>query len=218
MMDQQAQPGLKRAPAPILVLSADGAVIDTLAAPPGQEQAYIRSGEHMGALPAAFGRILSLAVRGRQLYVATGAFQGFDLYDPDRGWLQSTRLAGTEDLTIRPDDLAAFNNAMLAEMPSSSARAEFSVLLNTVEVPRTKAPVSRIVVDDAGSVWLSEYESPYFGASGWHIIDGEGRYRGRVATPVSLRIQDVRHSKVVGVWRGEDGVQSVRVYPLSVNP
>jgi hypothetical protein len=216
-LDQQAQPGLTRFPAPILVLSPDGTVADTLASPPGQELAYIRMGERMGGVPGAFGRVLSLAVRGQRVHVATGAMHGYDVYDPDRGLIQSTRLTSDLDLSIRATDIAAFQSTILREIPDSAARAAFSEMLKTAATPRTKAPVSRILIDDTGVLWLSEYENPYFNNGVWHLVDPQGGYRGRVTAPTSLLIQDVHGSRVVGIWRDDLGVQSVRVYELDAD-
>ena len=48
----------------------------------------------------------------------------------------------------------------------------------------------------------------------WSVFDSRGVWLGDVPTPGQLRITEIHSHAVVGVWRDDLDVQTVRVYEL----
>lgn len=48
----------------------------------------------------------------------------------------------------------------------------------------------------------------------WQVFDREGRWLAAVRTPPRFRIHQVGDDHLLGVWRDEDEVEHIRVYPL----
>ena len=61
-----------------------------------------------------------------------------------------------------------------------------------------------------GPVWVAE------GLQGqeWHVYDQEGRFRARAELPSRFRPTEITASRIVGVWKDELGVESIRVFRL----
>ncbi|MGH9204638.1 MAG: hypothetical protein ACRD2A_25700, partial [Vicinamibacterales bacterium] len=71
------------------------------------------------------------------------------------------------------------------------------------------------VVDDAERrIWLGSYKRPGDKQQDWWIFTVEGAMVGRVTVPAALTVMDAGTDYVLGVWRDEDGVQTVRLYRL----
>jgi hypothetical protein len=70
-------------------------------------------------------------------------------------------------------------------------------------------------LDALGNVWLSDYENSYVATGVWRVFDREGRYLGEIRSPAQLRILEIGEHYVAGVWKGDLGVESVRLYALN---
>ena len=46
------------------------------------------------------------------------------------------------------------------------------------------------------------------------MVDSAGRLLGRVTLPPSFRLTAIGSDRVYGVWKDEEDVEHVRVYPL----
>jgi len=211
---EDATPGLHRFPTTVLVLDSAGAVVDTVGVFPGAEQSYRRVDGRLGTVSSPYGRVLSLASRDGQAYVATGDFLGYDVYTASGKHLRSIRAAGP-DRTLRASEVAAYNDALLAQIPNQAQRDAYSRFLKGAEAPRQKAAVSRILLDPLGGVWLSGYETEFLPAAVWHVFDSRHRYVGAIPIPTGLRILEIGPQHVVGIWTDDSGVQSVRVHALA---
>jgi hypothetical protein len=166
-----------------------------------------------GVVAAPFGRTLALAVKGDQLYVATGDFLGYDVFTATGKQLRSIR-AVSPDRSIRPSDVAAYNDALLAQIPSQAQRDAYAKFLTRADVPRQKAAGSRLLPDPLGGVWLSGYENDVISSATWHVFDSSHRYVGAISVPRGLRIMEIGARHIVGLWTDASGVQTVRVHEL----
>ncbi len=82
----------------------------------------------------------------------------------------------------------------------------------------------RVVVDRAGFSWLQENEmiSDAFELSGpyprptvrWGVFDPEGAFLGRVEIPARLEVQAIGPDYLIGIYRDEYDVETIRRYRL----
>ncbi len=206
--------GVHRLPATVVVYDADGAPLDTVGVFAGYETALTDLGGQVVQGVVPFGRTLSLAAHGESIYVGTGDVLGYEIYTPDGEKVRSVRATGL-DLVLREDDLAALKGAVLDEAPDEAARAALERYWDHAPRPEQRAAYSRMLVDAAGNVWLSDYEMPpYFNTGVWRVFDSGGRYLGEVDVPQRLHILEIGKMYVLGVWRDGLGVESVRLYRL----
>jgi 6-bladed beta-propeller len=211
---ESATPGLHRFPSAAVVLDSTGALLDTVGVFPGAETAYFTVDGHVGSLHAAYGRTLAFATRGDTSYVVTGDFLGFDVHDVEGRRVRSVRATGP-DRTLREEDIARFNNAFLAEISDSAARAGFKRALEVAASPPAKAAVGRILVDPRGAIWLSAYENEFMPAPVWFVFDRDNRYLGDVSMPAGLRVLEIGDRYVLGITKDDAGVEVVRVHALA---
>lgn len=73
---------------------------------------------------------------------------------------------------------------------------------------------TRMHVDGVGHLWVALRSPPPSEVVTWSIFDPHGVYLGDITTPTRLRITEVTADAVVGVWRDELDIQTVRVYDL----
>lgn len=212
-LDPSAPAGLHRSPAAAFVLDRDGVQMDTVGNFPASEMAITRVDGRPGAVPPPYGRMLSFALEGELIYVGTGDFLGFDVYSPDGRKLRSVR-APEPDRTLTTVDVELFQAAMLDALPSGVDASAFEAILREATVPREKAAYTRLLVDPRGKVWLSEYESSFLATGLWRVVDGEGNPVAEVRVPDGFRITDLGVDHVLGVWRGDFDVESIRMYQL----
>lgn len=71
-----------------------------------------------------------------------------------------------------------------------------------------------LLVDDSGHLWVEAYRPPWEREPTWEVFAPDGRWLGRIRTPVRLRILHIGGDFVLGRWRDENDVEHVRLYPL----
>lgn len=82
-----------------------------------------------------------------------------------------------------------------------------------IPLPERLPAYEQIVLDRAGNLWLAEYmvldETPI-----WQVISPDGRWLGSLTTPPGGRISEIGRDYVLGTWRDEMDVETVRMYGL----
>jgi hypothetical protein len=212
-MREDATPGLHRFPSAAVVIDSIGAVVDTIGVFPGAETAYYTLDGQLGSLSAAFGRTLGFATNEGEAFVVTGHFLGFDAYDTNGNLHRSIR-ARHDAPPLQKEDVDRFNQALLDEINDSAVRDGFRRAFELMEVPPTKAPAGRVLVDPRGHAWLAAYENEYMPAAAWHVFARDGSYLGAVANVAGLRILEVGNQHVLGIVRDGDGVETLRLHEL----
>lgn len=85
--------------------------------------------------------------------------------------------------------------------------------LRSLSMPEFLPTHEWILVDRVGNVWMSEYvvldEEPR-----WQVFDCDGRWLGQVAMPRGGRVTDIGDDYLLGVWRDDMDVETVRLYEL----
>jgi hypothetical protein len=86
--------------------------------------------------------------------------------------------------------------------------------LDQVQVPEHLPAWERLLVDDAGSLWVQRMPWPGAVPPEWDVFDPDGEMLGTVRMPAGFRATHVGADFVLGVWTDEDDVEYVRMYRL----
>lgn len=81
----------------------------------------------------------------------------------------------------------------------------------TMPFPAAFPAFDQLIRDDRGRLWTRRYRTPDDRHDQWLIL-ADGRWIGRLATPVGYRVMDIRGDHLAGVWQDTLGVEYVRVY------
>lgn len=204
--------GMRRDPAAIVRLAADGAALDTVALYPGRE-VWISVEGGRGVMNAPlFARTTAVALAGPTIIVGDQAGFAIDMLSADGGKLRSARIEGL-DLAIDRNAVARAADALLEQLPRAE-RAARRRMLEALPQPPTRPAFGRIVVSAAGEIWVSEHTPPPLEPVDWYVLDPDGRWLGNVTVPDRFRLEAVGEDRVAGVWRDEYDVEHVRVHAL----
>ena len=72
----------------------------------------------------------------------------------------------------------------------------------------------QVLLDRAGNLWTVRVRWFWSEAPVWQVLDPQGRWLGQVAMPPGGRISEIGEDYVLGVWRDEMDIETVRMYGL----
>ncbi len=137
-------------------------------------------------------------------------------YGPGHAFeIQERDLAGALKRIIRLDRARrALPPEVLASMRTSTVSPSGGAPQNRqVPLPDSLPAHEQIVLDPSGHIWMAEYvvgeEVPL-----WSVFDPDGHWLGSVGMPSGGRISEIGEDYVLGTWRDDLDVQTVRVYGL----
>lgn len=195
---------------PLLKIAADGSVIaDSLALVPGPDVAE-------GSRRPLFARFP--VVLSDQNRLVIGGDEGFRVWAIDL-------TSGDTTTFERQGAVRASNAAMIAALKEAElarvrdgpeADAWRGQIESRYEAPvyRDTLPViQRILSRLPSELWVQHYLAPTDISAVWSVFDGRGVLTAEVKVPRSFTVMDVTENLVLGVWRDEFDVESVRVYP-----
>jgi hypothetical protein len=208
----EARGGLIREPAAVARYSMDGSHLDTIGLFLGRE-VFIGSDAGRAVMAAPlFARTLSVAVSDERVVIGDPVTFEFGLYTPAGDLLRLVRIRDL-DLRVRHEDVEAEIEARLAAEPPER-RSTMRVHLEAMDVPATRPAYGRLLADREGNVWVADYATAASEPREWRVFDPEGRLLGRVTLPERFRALDIGAEWIVGVWRDEEDVETVRVYRI----
>lgn len=158
-----------------------------------------------------FGPMVHLAGGAGRLYVVEGGRAGVHAFD-QLGRPEWTRVVPMPRRPVTPALRNSWCDSYRCTGPGRPITPEF---------PDALPMIQRVAgASDGSEVWLQEYvaASDQAGEVEWWILTHEGSPLRRVLAPTSLRITDVRDRRVLGVFTDAFGVQTVRVYGLTMPP
>jgi hypothetical protein len=80
--------------------------------------------------------------------------------------------------------------------------------------PSTMPSYEAVFLDDAGNLWVHDFQPTPPTPPLWTVFDPEGRMLGSVALPDRFRPTQIGSDFVLGVWSDDLDVQHVRMYRL----
>lgn len=120
-------------------------------------------------------------------------------------------------VTPRPvtaDDVEREKQAAVDGFPESM-RESLRRSLDQATAPESMPVVSRVLVDDAGRVWIRPFRPRWEEPDTlWTVLEADGSLAGTVAMPPEFTPDEIGRDRVLGVWRDELDVGYVRMYRI----
>ena len=214
LIPQDAQ-GRGRTFTPLVRVSRSGRALDTLVTIPDAEYHVAPDGD--GNLVHFTPRSAALP-SGDRMFVTTAEAYRIDEYTGD-GVLRRSLRRTDPPRSVGPADVAALLDQRLERARSDAERVHLERSFN--EVPHADmlpAYDRSILLDDIGNLWAKQYAAPRDSLANWDIFDESGRYLTVITVPLAFNIVDVGSDDVLGIWRDELGVESIRLYELQKRP
>jgi hypothetical protein len=203
---------------PLVQYHADGTPGRLLGRYPGieLEVSVIREGPLTGGFQngvRTFGRnSASGMIQGHIVAVDNDRFQ-FDVIDTAGRLIRRVRRAHVNQ-PVRASHFEAYVREQLEGVRAEHRESRRQYLEGHPHSATFPALEARLVIDAVDRIWIGEYRRPGDREQTWWMFTIDGRMTGHVRVPANLTITDAGTDWVLGVWRDEDGVQTVRLYDL----
>ena len=203
--------GMRQEEVSILRFSPEGEYLNAIATLPGPElwlpprppdQTYFNY------LPALFGYWPYMATSGDLVF--TGTDHGFEeaAFSETGNLRRLVRIPGPER-SLTGNDVERFLERVREEHFPGMA-----VGLSRMDRPETRPWFSKIIVDAAGNLWISEYVQLVFDPERWTVFDSHGNLLGDVVVPRRFMILDIGLDFMLGRRLDDLDVEHVQLYRL----
>jgi 6-bladed beta-propeller len=202
--------GTGRSVVPVLRASPEGEILDTVGVFPDVD--YVVTGEVTNAL--RFGGFSVQAVLDNEYYRGMGDTFAIDVYDIDGRFLRSIR----REFNRRPvsDDIIARLRQIDLDTVKDAQRErvthDWDVRPHAEYFP---AYGNNWIMDADSNLWVPGYTTGIDDVTDWSVFARDGRWLGIVRIPTAFRLEEIGTGYVMGVWRNDLDVQTVRRYPLT---
>ncbi len=204
----------------LLTHDTTGAVHDSLATIPGT-QMWDWEWE-MGVTPAMvpFGRMTIVRVRDNSVYVAANDGYRIDRYN------ETGQLVGVIKLTTKPTSLPAraIETHKAAERAKGTSGLDskgpgeiFGRLADDAPYPEFVPAYDDLLVDTRGRLWVRDFRIDKSATSHYTVFERNGITTAAIAMPGGFEPTDIDDGFIVGIWKDEFDIESVRVYTLHTN-
>jgi hypothetical protein len=187
--------------------------IDTIAERPGTERYIQPCGGGMCGYDPPFARSTSAAFSRDRLYVGSADRYEISVIGTDGRLIRSIRLAAP-NREVTSADAARQREALLGRA-KPAARQELERVYAAMTVPKTMPAYRDLRVDRVGNLWVEDYRVTDDDAPRWTVFDSTGRMLGALATPRSLRIDEIGDDYLLGVFRDSLDVEHIRMHRVS---
>lgn len=190
----------------MLRYSPDGTVADTVGRFLGRQWYVWSDGTRAASFPLPFGWSVKAAVHDGTIYVGTGETYEVSRFN-EEGTLLGVARIEIENRPVSRSDRRRDRAHRVTLAPYSRD------LLDAIPYPSEMPAFTALLVDRLGNVWIRRGLA--WGSPGrWMILSPEGRPVARLETPPHGAIFDVADGYLVGVWRDELDVESMRLYGI----
>jgi hypothetical protein len=197
---------------PFLVFDSTGTLRDSVGRFPQFEYYVETEGSAAWASSLPFGRATEAATWRDRFYAGHTARYEIARYTT----------AGVPELVIRleyapvPVTGADVDTLKAERMEGAQEqwRQRTERMFQKMPIPATFPAFADLTVDTDGHLWVLGYTRPGRQERRWTVFSPEGRALGSVETPPGLRVLDIGHDYVVGVWRDDLDVEYVRMHRL----
>lgn len=115
---------------------------------------------------------------------------------------------------IGPDQIRAYQEERIQAAEDPAAQTALRDRFEELPFADHYPAIDGLLVDDLGYVWVRMYDPTDATRRSWHVFDAAGVHRAYVTTPRQLEVHDIQRDKILGRWRDELDVRTVRVYSL----
>jgi hypothetical protein len=138
-----------------------------------------------------------------RVYVATGSTMEISMYGVDGSELGSFSQPATA-LQTTAEDIDRFSWSVQMA----------NILRGNLPSGHTLPAISQMLLDDLGNLWVGRFNREVDEATEWLVFDGAGRMIATTSLPAGLTPTHFGLDFVVGRWKDEAEVESVRVHRL----
>lgn len=217
-----AEGAARRDSARLVRFGPDGVARDTLAAVAWGETFGVAIGagnnRFLAPMPRPFGRRTSVVLTDEEIVVGEGSEYEVKVYDPAGKLVRRIRRAHSP-VPVTPEAIAAYRATVQLPTGSRGLQAQIdSALMSALDAapyPSVMPAYERVLVDDAGNIWVLEYSVRLDQPRRWSVFARGGQWLGNVLTPVGLRVEDIGSSWILGVWRDPEGTERIRMHALT---
>ena len=201
--------GRMRVPAPLVLISDDGTVVDTVAVVAGFETYVFDRGDARPPLPHQ----LHVAVRDSLVYIAEGEVLEFRVVAQD-GTLRRIARLPRYSLEVPEGVRDSIKAAMLSQELPPPLRPTMEAMASAI--PTRRPASSGLTVDALGYVWLQEYvvDGSTSGPRRWLVFEPSGTWLGYVSMPPSFDLYEVGEDFVLGRSLDALDIETVQVLRL----
>lgn len=185
---------------------------------PGNE--LFQNGQSMGS--PLFSFITSATTHIDTLIVGTGESPQVWLFGPEGGPSRIIRWVHDPE-PVTEDTLSVFLEKGLATVPEAG-RDQVRAMFESIPGKDLIPPYSTVLCSPQGLIWVGSYDglgavTPLDRPPGrsWLIFDPQGVLIARAKTPEGFRVHTVQDETLLGVFRDEMMVESIRAYSFQGN-
>jgi hypothetical protein len=191
----------------------DGNMLDSITRFPHNQRVVRRSGN----LQTTLG--LPYSATGQLVGTPDGFCYVFGIYAEVRCYGLDGRLVRIARLAVNPEpvtteDVASFWERELALRNERRVQA-MRRMRDVMVFPDYFPAFVDLEVDDQGRLWAQSYSHPGEPRVEWLVFES-GRWVARLEVDPAFQLMAIRDERVIGVWRDDLGVESVRAYRLRV--
>jgi len=169
-------------------------LIENLATLPAEEMYHAADG---ALVVAPHFRRLHTALGADRLHLASG--DRYEVLVRGKGANSRVVRADVPQPSYTQEQIESTVGRQIAELPAEGR-------------PSGPAATRSIVVDEGGNVWVETFPTDETIPGEWSVFDPEGGFVAVAVTPPGFRPFVIGPDYVLGVWRGEAGVEEVRSY------
>ncbi|HLS48320.1 MAG TPA: hypothetical protein VK012_07350 [Gemmatimonadales bacterium] len=213
--------GSVRVPQHVLVISSDGAAVDTVLSVDGP-LFYLPSASPgwSGPAPVGLGPDTRMRTIGDSIVIGTNNRYELVTYDLAGRPVRIVRMA-VPARAVEEDDVEFLREAeweefqtRFSEMPAEIV-AQYRGFLENQRYAETMPYYDMLAADPAGNLWVQDFPRPAERYQRFTVIAPDGALLARVRLPDGVELLSAGDSAIVGVWRDQDDVPRVSRYRLT---
>lgn len=164
--------------------------------------------------PIPFGASTLLGVLPDQVVVGAQGQNEIRLLHRDGRTRLIIRGASVPGTRITESDAATIKREIVQGSPAPM-QADLEAVYSEMSLPERRPAIRGLTVGQDGTIWVSGWPADSATAVPFRVFNGEGDLIATAHVPEALRIEEVDDRRVMGVWKDDLGVESVRVYALA---
>jgi hypothetical protein len=200
----------------IVSLSGDGGRVDSIGPLPGAE--YYLSGSQGATIPypLAFGHQALAAVHGDEVYVPAAEGYEIRVYRLPGGLSRIIRVRAAP-VPVTDADRREYQRTLVSQgiEGNPGMQARLRQILAEMPYPTAMAPITALVADSEGYLWVEEAASMQSPDEPWRVYDAQGKPVAVVHLPKGMRVTQIGRDWVLGTMLDEEQAEHVRLYRLT---